>query len=169
MTQIWQTWGKASAGMTEKEERAQQTVELIQSYKKGRKTSTSAIHHHDRWQQHYQVFEFSIRNEVQQLHFSLLECREPNSEGETNVYSKLFLQNNVIRDYTWQHNCVVMAKTKLQRVTRHKKCRNLEVQITLSRIKSHDFSRAPAPKQQTSRPPSLDLQLLKGPLWKNIC
>lgn len=52
--------------MTEKEERAQQTVELIQSYKKGRKTSTSAIHHHDRREQHNQVFEFSIRKEVQQ-------------------------------------------------------------------------------------------------------
>lgn len=55
-----------------------------------------------------------------------------------------YFQNNVINGYVTAQNCVVIDKMSLQRVTRDKLittrrfiCR---MQITLSLIKSHDFS-----------------------------
>lgn len=66
--------------MMEKEERAQLTVERIQNDKKGKKKQQHQRSTADKRNNRVpQVFEFSIRNEVQQEHFSLLE----------NVYFKM--------------------------------------------------------------------------------
>lgn len=94
----------------------------------------------------------------------------------------LFWHNKLISEqcHSWLHvtaqNFVVIDKMRLQRVTRDKLItsrrfysRMLPWNADNAICNQKQWSRADTSKQQTSRPPSLDPQRLKGPYRKVIC